>query len=206
MIYEDQSSMRNALAGLIAGTPGMTLVGAFENCINIINECAVLMPQVVLMDIGLPTLNGLQGLKLLKSNFPKIEVIMLTVFEEDEKIFEAIKIGATGYLLKNTSPGRIVEAIKEVYHGGAPITASVAKKILNSLPNNEETNLSTESKLSQREQEVLQLLAKGFSHKMVSTELSISINTVRTLIKRAYQKLQVHSITEAIVKMNKELK
>lgn len=203
MIYEDQTSLRNALAGLVAGTQGMTLVGSFEHCVNVVNECSVLQPQVVLMDIGMPDLNGIEGLKQLKAAFPKIEVIMLTVFEDEPRIFEALQHGAGGYLLKNTSPGKILDAIKDVMVGGAPITPSVARKILDTLPSTQSKEKSTEYSLTLREMDVLNYLAKGFSHKMVSEQLSISVNTVRTLIRRAYKKLEVHSITEAILKVKK---
>lgn len=202
IIYEDKNDLRNALAGLIGGTSEMLLVGAFDHCKNVASEVAVLHPNVVIMDIGLPEMSGIEGLKIIKSINPEIEVMMFTVFDDDDRIFEALQSGASGYILKNANPGKIIDSIKDIMTGGAPISPTVAKKILDSLPSSH-TKIAkpAESTLSDRETEILNLLAKGYSQKMVSEQLNISINTVRTLIRRCYQKLQVHSITEAVAKV-----
>lgn len=202
IIYEDKNDLRNALAGLIGGTSEMLLVGAFDHCKNVASEVAILHPNVVIMDIGLPEMSGIEGLKIIKSINPEIEVMMFTVFDDDDRIFEALQGGASGYILKNANPGKIIDSIKDIMTGGAPISPTVAKKILDSLPSSH-TKIAkpAESTLSDRETEILNLLAKGYSQKMVSEQLNISINTVRTLIRRCYQKLQVHSITEAVAKV-----
>jgi DNA-binding NarL/FixJ family response regulator len=199
VIYEDTSVLRNALAGLIGGSKDFLLVGSFENCIHCDSEVAILKPDVVLMDIGLPEIDGIMGLKMIKRIHPQTEVIMFTVFEDDERIFESLENGACGYLLKGTSPQKILDAIKDIYNGGAAISPSVAKKLLEKLPNagnKQNPNLQ----LSDREAEVLHLLSKGYSQKIVAANLDISINTVKTLVKRCYQKLNVNSITEAMAK------
>lgn len=199
VIYEDTSGLRNAVSGLIVGSKDFLLVGSFENCIHCEAEVGVLKPDVVLMDIGLPEVDGIMGLKMIKRVNPKTEVIMFTVFEDDERIFESLENGACGYLLKGTSPQKILDAIKDIYNGGAAISPSVAKKLLEKLPN-ANTKQNPNLQLSDREAEVLHLLSKGYSQKMVAANLEISINTVKTLVKRCYQKLNVNSITEAMAK------
>lgn len=204
VIYEDQAHLRNALSGLLGGSEGVVLRGAFENCKNVIQEIEVLQPDVVIMDIGLPDLNGIEGLKLIKATKPEIDVIMLTVFEDDDRILQAIQAGASGYLIKNTSPGKIIEAIKDVKAGGAPLTPSVAKKILNTLPSSskpENSSNSNNHNLSDREYEILSLFAKGYSYKMAASALNLSVDTVRTHVKRSYAKLRVHNVMEAVAKV-----
>ena len=147
----------------------------------------------------MPGINGIEGLKIISKTFPHVEVLILTVFDDDKNVFNAICAGASGYLLKKTSNEKILEAIEDVYNGGAPITSSIAKRILQHFPKqptqNEELN-----KLTGREQQVLQVLSNGNSYKMVAAELNISIDSVRTYVRRMYEKLQVHSVTEAIHK------
>jgi len=151
------------------------------------------------MDINMPGTNGLQGLSIIRGYNPDINVLMLTVFDDNEKIFQAICNGASGYLLKKTAPSKIIEAIQEVYNGGAPITSTIAKKILQMFPKTPARS-SEADKLSAREQEILQLLMKGYSYKMIAPELKITLETVRTHIKRIYEKLHVASLTEVVAK------
>jgi DNA-binding NarL/FixJ family response regulator len=202
VIYEDTLPLRESLSALIGKNPPFELTGAFENCTSVKEDMAALQPDIVLMDIGLPGISGIEGVKIIRHYFPHVEVIMLTVFDDDENIFNAICAGATGYLLKKTSNEKILEAIEDVYNGGAPITSSIAKRILQHFPRQaspgEEIN-----KLTAREKQVLQLLSNGNSYKMVAAELSISIDSVRTHIRRLYEKLQVHSVTEAIHKTSR---
>jgi DNA-binding NarL/FixJ family response regulator len=152
------------------------------------------------MDIDLPGKSGIEGVREVKSAYPKVEVIMITVFEDDDRIFKALQAGATGYLLKKTSLHSMIQAIQEVHAGGAPMSPSIARKVLQ-MPFALKNDNVSEYNLSQREIEIMKLLSKGLSYKMVAEELFISIDTVRSYIKRIYEKLHVHSITEAIHKV-----
>lgn len=201
ILYEDLVHLRTSLASLIGGADGFELVASFENCNNVVRDIRSYQPDVVLMDIDMPGVNGIEGTKLIRQNFLSVEVLMLTVFDDDEKVFAAICAGASGYLLKKSSNEKILEAIQDVYHGGSPMTSSIARKVLRYFP--AQTARADElNKLTQQEMNVLQLLSKGNSYKMVATELNISIDTVRTYIRRMYEKLQVHSVTGAIGKLN----
>lgn len=199
VIYEDNIFLRDSIAELISGSARFELLGAFENCNHISIDMQTLRPEVVLMDIEMAGTDGLQGLRLIRKLSSDIHVIMLTVFDDNDRVFEAICSGASGYLIKNTSPEKILEAIDDVLNGGAPMTSSVARKVLQLFPKapspSDEVN-----KLTARELQVLQLLVNGNSYKMIAAECTISIETVRTYIKRIYEKLQVHSATEAIAK------
>jgi DNA-binding NarL/FixJ family response regulator len=199
VIYEDNNDLRDGLSVLLKGTVGYEVSGAFSHCGDIEKQIAELLPDVVLMDIDMPIRNGIEGLKLIHQSFPETNVIMLTVFETNEFILEAICAGAVGYLLKKSPPIEILKAIEDVQHGGAPMTPSVARQVLNFFP--KKGTLSDDSEaLSSREMEVLELLTKGFTYRMAAYELGISSETVRTYIKRIYTKLHVHSNTEAVAK------
>jgi DNA-binding NarL/FixJ family response regulator len=200
LIYEDDIPFRETLCILINGTEDFELKGAFENCDRIAEQIRKLQPDVVLMDISMQGTNGLEGLRIIRGYNADMHVLMLTVFDDNEKIFQAICNGASGYLLKKTPPSKIIEAIHEVYNGGAPITSSIAKKILQMFPKTPARSTEID-KLSAREQEILQLLMKGYSYKMIAAELNITIETVRTHIKRIYEKLHVHSASEAFAKI-----
>jgi len=199
VIYEDNIFLRNSIADLIRSSKPFMLKGAYENCDHVSLDMETLRPDIVLMDIEMPGTNGLKGLNIIKNRFPQIHVVMLTVFEDNDSIFDAICAGASGYLLKKTSHDKIVEAIHDVLNGGAPITSSIARKVLHLFPKTtsqrEEIN-----KLAPREQEVLELLVSGHSYKMIAEKCGITLETVRSHIKRIYEKLQVHSATEAAAK------
>ncbi|HEX5153102.1 MAG TPA: response regulator transcription factor [Parafilimonas sp.] len=199
LIYEDNLPLRESLSELVEKISSYKLAGALENCNSVKQDIELFEPDVVLMDIGMPGISGIEGVKIIRKYFPHIEVLMLTVFEDDENVFNAICAGASGYLLKKSSNEKILEAIEDVYNGGAPITSSIAKKILRLFPKKPSPNQAI-NKLTVREQQVLQLFANGNSYKMVAAELSISIDSVRTYVRRMYEKLQVHSVTEAIHK------
>lgn len=200
IIYEDNNDLRGALAALIGGTDGYELTGAFDNCVNVVSQVSVLKPDVVVMDIDMPGMTGIEGVLHLKKAHPKVEALMLTVFDDDERVFQAVCAGASGYLLKKTPPARILEALREVTEGGAPMSPVIARKVLQLYPGKPAEKDADLDKLTLREMEVLKTLARGFSHKMVATELKISTETVRTYVKRIYEKLHVHSVTEAIAK------
>jgi DNA-binding NarL/FixJ family response regulator len=195
-IFDDHQHRREALKLLIGLEKEMQCVGDYENCQNIV-ENLVNPPDVVLMDIDMPKVNGIEGLKIIKKNFPATCIIMQTVFEDDEKIFNSILAGADGYILKKTPPEKLIEGIYDVMNGGAPMTATVARRVLELF---QKQNFQSEEKfdLSERELEILRLLVKGLSHKMIAAELKISVYTVNNHVKNIYQKLHVHSVSEAV--------
>jgi DNA-binding NarL/FixJ family response regulator len=199
VIYEDNIFLRNSIADLIRSFPRFRLKGAFENCDHISVDMETLKPDVVLMDIAMSGTNGLQGLKIIKKKYPQVHVIMLTVFEDNDSVFEAICEGASGYILKKTPHEKIAEAIDDVLSGGAPITPAIARKILSVFPKPFARNDEI-ARLAPREQEVLQLLVSGHSYKMIAEKCGITLETVRSHIKKIYEKLQVHSATEAAAK------
>lgn len=199
LIYEDNPQLREGLTMLINGTMGFEVLASFKNCNNVVDEVEAFKPDVVLMDIDMPGTNGLQGLKLIRHHNTDVKVLMLTVFDDNKNVFEALKSGANGYLLKKTPPAKILEYIQDVQSGGAPMTSSIASQVLKMFseiptPQNEDYNLS------EREKNVLQLLVNGYSYKMIAAELFIAIDTVRSHIKKIYEKLQVNSKSEAVAK------
>lgn len=199
-LYEDNPALREALTSLVSATSILELAGAYSDCMTVEDNLAECPCDVVLMDVELPGRSGIEGTYIIKKHSPATEVLMLTVFEEDDTIFQAICAGASGYLLKKTPPSRIVEAIEEVYAGEVPMTPSIARRVLALFHRATTTNDRELDKLSHREQEVLKSLAKGNSYKMAASELNITVNTIRTHVKRIYEKLHVHSISEAIAK------
>lgn len=200
VIYEDNSELAQGLSFLLHVSNDFKVVGMFGNCDNIENDLQRLKPQVLLMDIEMPGTDGLDGLRIAKAAMgDNIKVLMLTVFEDNDKIFDALKYGADGYILKKTPPPKIIEYIKDAVEGGAPMTPSVARKVLSSFSMPKESS-STMSLISAREQDVLNLIIEGYSYKMVGDKLCISIDTVRSHIRKIYDKLHVNSKAEAISK------
>ena len=202
-IVEDDAEMRETLQRLISTTDGFDCVGVFENC-----EAALLFfkseqPDVILMDINLPGMSGIDGVKLIKSMYPKINVIMLTVYQDDDNIFRSICAGAMGYLQKRTSKDVLLNAIHEVYTGGAPMNASIARRVIE-LFRKTAAPIPSESSLTQREMQILESLVDGGSYKMIAEKHFISVETVRNHIKHIYEKLHVHSKSEAVAKALKE--
>lgn len=202
-IFDDNDAIRNSLYQLLHFTPGLEVAAMFENCVHAVQKIEESLPRVILMDINMPQQSGIDAVKEIKSIFPSVDIIMFTVFEEEEKIFEALKAGATGYLLKRTPPVKIIEAIQEVVAGGAPMTAAIARKVMLFF-NQQQKQQSNKNILSTREQDVLKGLTEGKSYKMIASKLEISVETVRTYIKRIYEKMHVNSMTEAVAKAIKE--
>ena len=200
IIFEDNNSLRNGLNQLIEGSHGYSCVGAFPDCSNLLKNIEDTKPDVVLMDIEMPGMNGIEGVKILRDKKPELKVLMQTIFEENEKIFQSICAGASGYILKNTSPSRILEAIKETYEGGAPMSPSIATKVLKMIQIQNGLSKSNSFNLTEREKEVLSCLVKGMSYKLIADACFISVDTVRGHIRNIYEKLHVHSKSEAVVK------
>ena len=199
-IFEDNQSLRIGLYQLINGTEGFECVGVFENCSHLLKNISDSKPDIVLMDIVMPGMNGIEAVKIIREKYPDLKILMQTIFQDNEKIFDSILAGADGYILKNTSPVRILEAIKETYEGGATMSPSVAAKVLKMVSNPQPTQKREIFNLTDREIEILRYLVKGMSYKMIADVSKISIDTVRAHIKNIYEKLQVHSKGEAIAK------
>ena len=200
VIFEDNLLLRDSLYQLINGSPGLSCVGAFANCDDIIFNLKKAAPQVVLMDIQMPGKDGIEGVRIIKEHYPETRVIMQTVVEDDDKIFASICNGASGYLLKNTTPTRLLQAIVEVYEGGAPMTPSIAEKVLDKFRKKSAASSLEINDLSAREKEILGCLVEGMSYKMIANSCKISIDTVRFHIRHIYDKLHVRSKSEAVAK------
>ena len=199
-IFEDSESLRISLYHLINESPGFRCIAAHEDCLNLMENIAKDKPDVVLMDIQMPGINGIEAVIMLKEKYPGIKVLMQTIFEDDEKIFNSILAGASGYILKNTSPARILEFIKETFEGGAPMSPTVATKVLKMVTEKSASVKPVNFNLSEREKEVLTSLVEGMSYKMIADACFISLDTVRSHIKSIYEKLHVHSKGEAVAK------
>ena len=199
IIFDDNDSFRDSITMLLQDNADFTLAGSYSHCLDAAENITNTKPDVVIMDIDMPAMSGIEGVKLIRKNFPAVQILMLTVFDEDEKVFAAIKAGAGGYILKNAEPQNLLHAISEVYNGGAPMTPGIARKVLHQF----QTILPEEEKdyhLSTREKEVLSLLVDGLSYKMIAAKLSITYDTVRAHMKKIYEKLHVASMTEAVAK------
>jgi DNA-binding NarL/FixJ family response regulator len=199
LIYEDNPQFREGLTMLINGTMGFEVLAAFKNCNHVVDEVEAFKPDVVLLDIDMPGTNGLQGLKLIREHNREVKVLMLTVFDDNKNVFEALKAGANGYILKKTQPAKLLEYIQDAQTGGAPMTSSIASQVLHMFSEIHTTN-NEDYNLSEREKKVLQLLVNGYSYKMIAAEMFIAIDTVRSHIKKIYEKLQVNSKSEAVAK------
>lgn len=203
-IFDDNARLLDSLHILIDGSPGFQMAGTFTNCLDLETKIEKSQPDVILMDIEMPGINGIEAVKLVKQKFPRINVMMQTAFENDENVFAAICAGASGYILKNTPPAKILECIIEVYQGGSPMSPSVARKVLGFLqqPKAEvKAPVNTlDYNLSIREKEILSCLVKGMSYKMIADHCNITYETVRSHMKKIYDKLHVASMTEAVAK------
>lgn len=204
-IFDDNQHVRNAMQMLIEFTEGYAFAGAFENCNLLSAHIKSTQPDVIVMDIDMPGISGIEAVKQIRHEFPGIQILMLTSFDDDEKVFNSILAGAAGYVLKNTPPAKILEYITEVYNGGAPMTPAIARKVLQLFSKNVIQAVEKETyNLSIRENEVLAALVKGKSYKMIADELSITYDTVRARMKKIYEKLHVNSLTEVVAKALKE--
>ena len=196
-IVEDQRTTREGLAALVSGSPGLACAGAWESMEDALPALTREPPEVALLDIGLPGMSGIEGVRRLRGERPHVQVLMLTVYDDDEHVFEAVCAGACGYLLKDTPPERLVLAIREAAAGGAPMTPEIARRVL-AMFRAVAPPPGQDHRLSPREVEVLQLLADGHSYKTAASELDLSIDTIRFHVRRCYEKLHVHSKSEAV--------
>lgn len=197
IIFEDNDKLRESLAVLLNGLDGYKVIGEYNNCKDAGTITSVYKPDVVLMDIDMPGDSGVTGVRMVKEANPGTSVIMYTVFEDDEKLFQCLCNGANGYMLKKTPPSRLIEAIQEVIEGGAPLSPSIASKVLSSFQSARSNN---KYDLSEREMQVLQLLINGHSSKIIADKLDISFHTVRSHLKNIYTKLHVNCGKQAIAK------
>ena len=213
-IVEDSLEVREGLVWLFRNSPGFECAGAYDTGEEALQKIPKLKPDVVLMDIGLPGICGIECIARLHKLCPNTQVSMLSVFEDEDRIFRSLTAGATGYLLKKTPPAGILEAIKDLHAGGSPMSSQIARKVLTAFlrrggkakpaPAQVATFPEADSmdQLCVRERQILELLAKGHRYKEIADQLGITIHTVRTFIRRMYEKLQVHSRTEALLKVN----
>jgi len=200
-IVDDSADLRENIVGYLDASPGFKCLNAYSTAEEALTSLHRATPDVVLMDINLGkrSMDGIECVRRLKILVPRVQIIMLTVFEDTEKIFRALAAGATGYLLKRLPPSELRDAIREVMAGGAPMSTSIALKVVQSFQTTA-TQGAVSAELSQREQEVLSGLAKGFAYKQIADHLDVSIHTVRNYIRRIYEKLHVRSRTEAVAK------
>ena len=198
LIYEDNDLLRDSVKSMLSLGNDVTVIGDFKNPVNIVAQVKEAKPDLILMDIDMPEVNGIEAVKKIRAIDQKVSIIMLTVFDDNEHVFEAICAGASGYLLKKHISTKLFSAIQDVLDGGAPMSPSIARMVINSM---QRKNMTVNPYLlTARESEILTSLSKGNSYKLIAAEFSISIDTVRTHIKKIYEKLQVHSQTEAVSK------
>ncbi len=204
LCFDDNKNIRDSVTLLLSTTKNMAVIASFESHENILNHIATYKPDVILMDIDMPPVSGIEAVKTIRKDYPDLPVMMLTGFEDDEKVFASICAGANGYILKNAKMESLISHIKDVYEGGAPMTPVIARNVLNQFaliqPVKSFTAENENYNLSKRERDVLQFLVKGHSYKMIADELHISYETVHSHIRRIYQKLQVNSVGEAVSK------
>lgn len=200
-IIEDNTTIREGLAALINGTPDYNCVGSFPDCESFLKKIPTLDVNVVLMDIGLPGMSGIDGIARAKKIKPDLNILMLTVYEDSQTVFKALCAGASGYLVKKTPPSRLLEAIKDAFEGGAPMSSLIARQVITLFQQNVGTQADdNDSQLSSREKEVLVSLAEGNNYQSIADKLFISVDTVRHHIRNIYRKLHVHSQSEAVAK------
>jgi len=200
-ITEDNNTIREGLAALINGTQGYSCVGSFPDCESFLSKLPILDVDVVLMDIGLPGISGIEGIARAKRIKPELNILMLTVYEDSQSVFKALCAGACGYLVKKTPPSRLLEAIKDANEGGAPMSSLIARQVITVFQQTQgKASEESEAELSTREKEVLTSLSDGNNYQEIADRLFISVDTVRHHIKNIYKKLHVHSQSEAVAK------
>jgi DNA-binding NarL/FixJ family response regulator len=199
-VFDDNVDLLEGLQILIQDTEDLFLAGAYSNARQVVAMVAKDRPDVVIMDIEMPGVSGIEAVRLIKSALPQVNILMQTVFEDNEKVFAAICAGASGYILKSTSPDKLIEAIREVHFGGSPMSPAIARKVLQVFQHQFAQVPEDFQPLTGREKEILSLMVKGHSYKMIAGACQISFNTVHTHIKKIYEKLHVNSASEAVAK------
>ncbi len=200
-IIEDNNTIREGLAALINGTSGYSCIGSYGDCESFLSKLSAMDIDVVLMDIGLPGMSGIDGIAKAKKIKPELNILMLTVYEDSQSVFKALCAGACGFLVKKTPPSRLLEAIKDAYEGGAPMSSLIARQVINVFRQTQgKSSDEEETNLSSREIEVLTSLSDGNNYQEIADRLFISVDTVRHHIRNIYRKLHVHSQSEAVAK------
>jgi DNA-binding NarL/FixJ family response regulator len=206
-VFEDNKLVRDSFEAILNGTEGFICTGSFSSCNNLKYDVERSNPNVVLMDIEMPGVNGIEATKTIKENYNALKVLIQTVFEDDEKVFRAICAGASGYILKKTSPAKLIDAIQEVFNGGAPMSPGIASKVLQLFqkfaPAPQE-KADESPNLSKREKEILLLMMEGDNYHAIAEKCFLSYDTVRTHVRSIYRKLHVASVNQAIVKAFKQ--
>lgn len=199
-IVEDNSALANGLRKIIESASDFRCLGVWTTAEEALKKIDAFRPQVVLMDINLPGMSGIQATALIKQHLPEVQVIMVTVYRDHDQIFAALKAGASGYLLKRSTPEEVRQAIRDVKSGGAPMSAEIARRVVEAFHQPMKAKVDEDMKLSKRETEILEHLTKGLANKEIADRLDISVETVRVHLRRVYEKLHVHSRTEAAMK------
>lgn len=197
-IVEDNKNIQQLLENVIKSDKGFLCLGVYSNAEDAVKNIPDMLPDVVLMDIGLPRMNGIEAVKQLKPQCPGVEFMMCTIYDEDEKVFEALEAGANSYILKRTEPQELLTAIKDLAAGGSPMSSDIARKVVQRIQR--KTDVKKEFGITPREEEILRLLAKGLIYKEVADQLSISVKTMKKHIYNIYEKMHVHSKVEAVNK------
>jgi DNA-binding NarL/FixJ family response regulator len=198
-IVDDEKDLRQSITTFVNGSPGFKCISAYSSAKDALQHLPTDRPDVVLMDIHMKGMDGIECVERLKLLVPEIQIVMLTVYEDTDQIFKALSVGASGYLLKRLSPTKLLQAIREVHAGGSPMSSSIARKVVASFQKAGK-EAEKQSLLSPRETMVLDCLAKGLTYKQIADQLEISIDTIRTYLRRVYEKLHVQSRTEAVAK------
>jgi DNA-binding NarL/FixJ family response regulator len=202
-IFDDNKNIRESITMLLKTVPGLEVVGSYSHVLDVADDVRESNPDIVLMDIEMPGMTGIEAVKVIKNEWPHVQILMQTVFEDDDRVFDSICAGASGYILKNHLNTKLVESIMELQYGGSPMSPSIARKVLGKLqqiPQHVRPEEAPDYHLTPREKEVLGCIVNGLSYKMIADQLNISYETVRSHVKKIYEKLHVASLTEAVAK------
>lgn len=202
-IFDDNKNIRESISMLLATVPEFDVVGSYSHVLDCLEDTSESNPDIILMDIEMPGMTGIEAVKIIKTAYPQIQILMQTVFEDDDRVFDSICAGASGYILKNHLNTRLVDAINELQFGGSPMSPSIARKVLGKLQQHSvdiRPQETVDYRLTPREKETLSCIVEGLSYKMIADRLSISYETVRSHVKKIYEKLHVASLTEVVAK------